>query len=89
MKRSGFREGGTNEQQEGLDDSGLGGQGLELGMTDILLIVCKDCGSKFTYSAEAADADRRVGRTPPERCASCRVKHREVNGERHSGKEVK
>src|SRR5437868_886796 len=42
----------------------------------IEVIPCKDCLTPFAYATEAAEADRRRGRTPPERCAACREKHR-------------
>lgn len=45
-------------------------------MSNIEVIPCKDCLTPFTYAAEAAEADRRRGRTPPERCAPCRERHR-------------
>lgn len=44
-------------------------------MTVVQHIQCKDCRAWFSYSAEAARQDRLLGRSPPERCPSCRPKH--------------
>lgn len=44
-------------------------------MTVVQSIQCKDCPAWFSYSAEAAHQDRLLGRSPPERCPSCRPKH--------------
>lgn len=44
-------------------------------MTVVQRIQCKDCPEWFSYSEEAARQDRLLGRSPPERCPSCRPKH--------------
>ncbi len=44
-------------------------------MTVIQRIQCKDCPEWFSYSEEVARQDRLLGRSPPERCPSCRPKH--------------
>ncbi len=44
-------------------------------MTVVQRIQCKDCPDWFNYSEEAARQDRLLGRSPPERCPSCRPKH--------------
>lgn len=45
-------------------------------MAQIYHIACKDCHETFPFTEEAGEDSIRSGLTPPERCPSCRIKHR-------------
>lgn len=49
-------------------------------MTEEWFAVCKDCGEKFGYSAEAERRALARGLSRPERCGECRQRHRREIG---------